>query len=234
MTDIASGTAWVEGSCQRPSASILGSATDRTSSFLSLALIVALVTGCASSSYPPAPLEVDTPATESGSYDYIIGEGDQLEIFVWGYDELSASVPVRPDGRITTRLVEDLQASGKTPAELARDIEQRYSEFVRGPVVTVSVDGFVGSPAQQIRFVGAGSTPEVVPYARGMRLLDLLIQVGGVDEFAAGNRATLIRNDDGVRRNFALRVGDLLDRGDMSANVPMLPGDVVVVPQTWF
>ena len=168
------------------------------------------------------------------AYDYIVGPGDTLDIFVWGYEDLSVKLPVRPDGRITTRLVEDLLASGKTPTVLAREIEEHYKEFVKDPTVTVTVSKFVGSPDQQIKVVGGGAAPQTVPYRNRMTLLDLMIEVGGLEEFASGNRAVLVRVQNGERVSRRVRLTDLLNNGDISANVDLLPGDVLIVPQSWF
>ena len=182
--------------------------------------------------HPSAPLQL--PDDAGNSYDYIVGEGDNLNIFVWGYDELSDTVPVRPDGQITTRLVEDLQASGKTTTQLAREIELRYSDFVKKPVVTVSVDTFVGSPSQQVKIVGASTEPKTVPYIRGMALLDVIIEVGGIAEFADGNRSTLVRKEGDENVNYSLRIDDLIRTGDVTANVPLLPGDIIIIPESRF
>lgn len=192
---------------------------------------LALLAGCVGGGYP------EPPAAGGGAdsaYEYVIGEGDTLNIFVWGYPDLSVSVPVRPDGRITTRLVEDLRASGRTPTQLAREIEARYVEYVNKPVVTISVDEFVGSASQRVKVIGAGNEPRTVPYENGMSLLDLVIEVGGLGEFASGNRAVLVRDEGGERRNFSLRLGDLVKKGDMSADIPLRPGDVVIIPESWF
>ena len=203
---------------------------------LAACLCAATLVACAGGKYPPPPS--DGGAIGDGEtpfvYDYVIGKGDLLNIFVWGYDDLSVTVPVRPDGRITTRLVEDLQASGRTPTELAREIEKRYTEFVNRPVVTVSVDNFIGSSTQQIKVIRAGAEPTTVPFASGMTVLDLVIAVGGIGEYASGNRAVLVRNQEGERQNFTLRLDDLIRKGDLSADVPLRPGDIVVIPETWF
>lgn len=167
-------------------------------------------------------------------YEYIIGPGDTLSIFVWGYDDLSTTLPVRPDGKITTRLAEDIPASGKTPTELARDIEVVYREFVKNPTVSITVSSFIGSPNQQIRVVGGGSAPTTVPYRNGMTLLDLMIEVGGLSEFASGNKAVLVRDRNGTRRSYKVRLDDLLKRGDIEADVQMLPGDILIIPESWF
>ena len=192
--------------------------------------------GCATGEYPELPPASEAPADDSAeaSFDYLIGPGDELEIFVWGYEDLSVSAAVRPDGRITTRLVEDLQAAGRTPTDLAREIERRYAEYVTEPVVTVGVAGFVGDRAQQIRVIDADGEAESVAYSAGMTLLDLLVQIGGMGEFASGNRTVLVRGAGEDRKSYSVRAGDLVRKADMSANVALRPGDVVIIPQSWF
>jgi polysaccharide biosynthesis/export protein len=200
-------------------------------STLGLSLAIIFVTGCASTAYPPVSQELRSVKRD---YNYLIGPGDSVEIFVWGNEELTVTVPVRPDGKITTRLVEDIKASGKTPSQLARDIEKAYSEFVKSAVVSVIVDGFVGIPTQQIRVVGEASKPLSVPYNKHMTLLDLMIAVGGLTDFADGNKTVLIRHVKGSRETYGLRVEDLLKDGDISANVALWPGDVIIIPEAWF
>jgi len=197
---------------------------------LFLSLVAIFVAGC-TTPYPGAPLG---EPTETAGYEYIIGPGDVLDIFVWGYEDLSVSLPGRPDGKITTRLVEDLPASGKTPSELARDIEKRYRVFVKNPTVTVSINEFVGSPSQQIKVVGGGAEPQTVPYTTNMTLLDLMIVVGGLGEFSSGNRAVLVRDVNGERKTYRVRLADLLRKGDITANLPLFPGDIVIIPESWF
>lgn len=191
-----------------------------------------LSVGCSSQRYPE--LTDNTIPGDDGSFGYIIGTGDTLNIYLWGYEDLQDTLPVRPDGQITTKLVEDLQAAGKTPSELARDIEQAYAEFVNNPVATVSVDGFSGGRGQQVKIIGSSTEPKSLPYTQGMTLLDLLIEAGGMSEFASGNRALLTRNIDGERKRFSLRIDDLVRKGDISANVDLRPGDVVLIPESWF
>jgi polysaccharide export outer membrane protein len=157
-----------------------------------------------------------------------------MEIFVWGNAELSTTAIVRPDVKMTTRLVEDLRASGKTPTELARDIEAAYADYVRQPVVSVIVNGFSGVPEQQVRVVGEATSPAGIPYRQHMTLLDLMIAVGGITEFAAGNKAVLVRMHEGRQESFSLRLDDLLKDGDISANLALMPGDIVIVPESWF
>lgn len=166
--------------------------------------------------------------------DYLIGPGDSLSIIVWRNPEVSQVVPVRPDGKITTPLVEDLPASGKTSTELARDIEKALSKFIQQPVVTVIVTGFVGTYGEQIRVIGQAARPQSLPYRRDMSILDVMIAVGGVTEFAAGNKASIIRNVDGKQQQFTVRLNDLIKDGDISANVPMRPGDILVIPESFF
>lgn len=166
--------------------------------------------------------------------DYVIGPGDGLQVFVWGHDDLSTTVQVRPDGAISTPLVEDMAAAGKTPTQLARSIEARLSEYVRSPTVTVIVQQFVGEYAQQIRVVGQATQPQALNYRNGMTLLDVMIQVGGLSEFAAGNRAKIIRRRGDEQMEIRVRVEDLLNDGDMDQNVRMLPGDVLIIPESIF
>jgi polysaccharide export outer membrane protein len=167
-------------------------------------------------------------------FKYKIGPGDSVEIFVWRYPEVSTTVPVRPDGFITAPLLEDIPAAGKTPTELARDLEEQLSVYLRDPLVTVIVQGFVGVFPDQIRIMGEASSNLSLPYRDGMTLLDLMIQVGGVSEFAAGNRAVLVRFEDGERKQYGLRLDDLVRDADLSANTDLRPGDIVIIPQSWF
>lgn len=191
-----------------------------------------VITGCANSnSYPPVAEEDRYVQPE---YNYVIGAGDSVQIFVWGNAELSTSVSVRPDGKITTNLVEDLEASGKTSTELAREIESIYSEYIKNPVVTVIVNGFVTIPDHQIRVVGEGAKPLKIPYSKHMTLLDLMIEVGGLTEFADGNEAVLVRRFDGEQKTYGLRLDSLLKDGDITANLALKPGDIVIIPEAWF
>jgi len=185
--------------------------------------------GCATP-HSGAPADVGVvPQT-----DYLIGPGDNLSIIVWRNPEVSQVVPVRPDGKITTPLVEDLPASGKTSTELARDIEKALAKFIQQPVVTVIVTGFVGTYGEQIRVIGQAAKPQSLPYRRDMSILDVMIAVGGVTEFAAGNKASIIRSVDGKQQQFTVRLNDLIKDGDISANVPMRPGDILVIPESFF
>lgn len=193
----------------------------------SLALLLA---GCATFAHPPAPSEVDIPEDRS----YLVGPGDSVNIIVWGNPELSMVVPVRPDGMITTPLVEDLDASDKTPTQLARDIEEDLRTYLRDPVVTVIVTGFVGPYHQQVRVIGQAAQPQALQYREHMSVMDVIIEVGGLTEFAAGNRAIIVREEDGAEKIYNVRLDDLVNGGDIAANVPMLPGDVLVIPESFF
>ncbi len=167
-------------------------------------------------------------------YEYVIGPGDVIEIFVWNNPEISRSVPVRPDGRISAPLVDEIFASGKTPTQLARDIEKSLSNYVKDPLVTVMVGGFTGRFDQQIRVVGEATNPISIPYRQDMTLLDAIIAAGGITEFAAGNRAVIVRNVDGTPITGSVRIDDLLQDGDISANVALRPGDILIIPEAWF
>lgn len=195
--------------------------------WFALALVLMLA-GC-SASYPPLPRSghaVDSP--------YLVGPGDTLNVVVWRSPELSISVPVRPDGKITTPLVEDLQASGKTTTQIAREIEQVLTRYVQKPVVTVMVTNFAGPYSQQVRVIGEVAKAQALAYREKMTLLDVMIAVGGLTDFAAGNRASILRSEGGKSQQFAVRLHDLMRGGDLSANVEMRPGDVLVIPQSYF
>ncbi|WP_231910612.1 XrtA/PEP-CTERM system exopolysaccharide export protein [Candidatus Nitrosoglobus terrae] len=180
------------------------------------------------------PLAPAVAIQEGESPYYVIGPGDELAIFVWGNQELSSSIVVRPDGRISSPLVDDLQASGKTPTELARDIEKLLSNYVRTPIVTVMVSEFVGRFKEQIRVVGEATDPQALSYEENMSLLDVMIAVGGLTEFASGNSATLVRVVNGKTRQFRVRIDDLVKGGDITANIQMLPGDILIIPESFF
>ncbi|MFV0662196.1 XrtA/PEP-CTERM system exopolysaccharide export protein [Denitromonas sp.] len=189
---------------------------------------VFMLSGCASSSFPPAPA-----VAADAEYNYVIGPGDTVNIVVWRNPELSMSVPVRPDGKITTPLVEDLQAMGKDASTLGRDIEKALEKYIREPVVTVIVTSFVGPYSEQIRVVGEAAEPMILPYRQKMTVLDVMIAVGGMTEFADGNKASILRTAEG-NKQYSVRLSDLLKRGDVSANAEMRPGDVLIIPQSWF
>jgi polysaccharide biosynthesis/export protein len=185
------------------------------------------VAGCAST-HPPAPKTVS-----AAEYRYLLGPGDTVQIAVFRNPDLSLTVPVRPDGRISAPLVEDLPAAGKDATTLARDIEKALGKYIRDPAVSVIVTGFVGPYSEQIRVVGEAARPQVLPYRTNMTLLDVMIAVGGVTDFADGNGATIMRTAEG-NKQYGVRIRDLLKRGDVSANVEMRPGDVLIIPQGWF
>lgn len=188
-------------------------------------------TGCAMQhSHPLAPARADSAA----STEYLVGPGDALNIVVWRNPEVSTTVPVRPDGKFTTPLVEDIQASGKTTTQLARDIEKALSKYIQDPIVSVMVTNFVGPFSEQIRVVGQAAKPQALPYKERMTLLDVLIAVGGLTEFANGNGASILRAVNGKSRQFSVRLEDLIKEGDISANIEMRPGDVLVIPESWF
>ena len=193
-----------------------------------LCMSVLVLGACAGTKLPPAPASASTQ-----DYSYIVGPGDNINIIVWRNPELSMSVPVRPDGKVSTPLIDELVAQGKNSIEIARDIEKLLSKYVREPVVTVIVTSFVGPYNQQIRVVGEAAKPQVLPYKQQMTLLDVMIAVGGLTDFAAGNDATILRGSDG-NKQYSVRLKDLIKRGDISANVEMRPGDILIIPQSFF
>jgi polysaccharide export outer membrane protein len=197
-----------------------------------LAALCATMLG-ACSSVPLPTLPPASAAGESADYSYVIGAGDNVNITVWRNPELSMSVPVRPDGKVSAPLVEELMAQGKTPPQLARDVEKKLSTYVRDPIVTVIVTGFVGPYSEQIRVVGEAARPQFLPYKVKMSLLDVMIAVGGLTDFADGNKATILRSSEG-NKQYAVRLKDLIRRGDVSANVEMRPGDILIIPQSLF
>jgi polysaccharide biosynthesis/export protein len=192
--------------------------------------MIAALAGCADLASENLP----AGATQTVGHEYLIGPGDSLNITVWHNPEVSMVVPVRPDGKITTPLVEDLPASGKTATQLARDIEKALSKFIQQPVVTVIVTNFVGPYSQQIRVIGQATKPQALPYREEMSLMDVLIAVGGMTEFAAGNRANIVRTVNGKQQKIPVRLNDLIKDGDVSANMPVRPGDVLVIPESFF
>jgi polysaccharide biosynthesis/export protein len=206
----------------------------RSTTLAKLSLALAVMAGLAACADrdPPAPanVQLQQPVTP----DYKIGPLDTIQIFVWQSPEFSVTVPVRPDGRISTPLIEDLEATGRTPTQLARDIEEKLKVYVQDPLVTVIVSGFAGPFDQQVRVVGEALQPRAIPYRANMTMLDVMIEVGGLTEFASGNRAVLARGQTGNQTTFNVRLDDLLRDGDIRANVPVLPGDVVIIPQSWF
>ena len=196
-----------------------------------LACLAAVLAGCGvfGRSFPPAPSSASVQ-----DYNYIIGPGDSVNIIVWRNPELSLSVPVRPDGKLSTPLVDEIDAAGKTSVQLARDVEKVLEKYVRDPIVTIIVTSFVGPYSEQIRVVGEAARPQVLPYRKNMTVLDVMIAVGGLTDFAAGNSATILRGSGEGSRQFGVRLRDLVRRGDISANVEMRPGDILIIPQSFF
>jgi len=198
---------------------------------LGLLALIILQAACATSG--PETAAVPGASADSQS-EYRIGPGDSLQVFVWGHPELSVTLPVRPDGMISTPLIENIEAAGKTPSQLARDMETALAEYVRTPTVNVIVQSFVGAYGDQVRVVGQAAKPQSIPYRANMTLLDVVIEVGGLAEFAAGNRAVLVRTENGKQSRTTVRLRDLLEAGDISANMPMRPGDVLIIPESRF
>jgi len=209
-----------------------------------------------SCAHPPLD-SLDSNIKLPSDYTYKIGPGDSLEVFVWDNPDISRTVTVRPDGKINTPLIDDLIASGKTPSELSREIEKGLSKFVRDPLVAVIVNEFKGIYQQQVRVIGqisggsgssggsggsggSGSSSgsrysaKTLPYRKEMTLLDLMIQLGGIGEYGDGNRSSIIRNIDGTTHQFGVRIDDLIEDGDLTANVKILPGDILIVPEAFF
>jgi len=194
---------------------------------------VAVLTSC--SSGRPTYKASEIPETvSSNSPGYAVGPGDTLQIFVWDHQDLSTEVQVRPDGKISTPLVEDLQAAGRTPTQLARDIEGVLKEYIRTPVVTVIMQGFVGEGAQQIRVVGQAVAPSAIQFKQGMTVLDVMIAVGGLSEFAAGNKAKIVRKTADGEVEIKVKLDNLLNEGDVTQDIEMRPGDVLIIPQSFF
>jgi polysaccharide biosynthesis/export protein len=201
------------------------------------AMVSVALSGCAgSSSGPQLPPANFVAGQEEPGEEYVIGPLDELTVFVWRNPELGANVQVRPDGRITTPLITDMPAVGKTPSMLAEDIKLQLSQYIQEPLVSVIVNKFAGTFSQQVRVVGATEKPASLPYRANMTLLDAMIAVGGLSEYASGNRARLIRFDkeSGRQKEYALRLGDLLKKGDSKANVMLRPGDVIIIPESMF
>ncbi len=198
--------------------------------FLRAAAFGLIVTGCGGAPpLPPAP-----PASSLPSAEYRIGPGDALNIFVWRNPELTLTVPVRPDGRLSIPLVEDIVAIGKTPTALAREFEQQLSKYVKEPLVTVIVEGFVGPIPEQIRVIGEAASPRALPYRADMTLLDVMIAVGGLTKYAAGNDSVIIRTAQGEQNTYSVHLNSLIRDGDIESNVALRPGDILIIPQRWF
>jgi polysaccharide export outer membrane protein len=204
-------------------------ATGSVTSSVLLALSL-LLTGCGGRTKV-----VDAPPVEAPvQTEYRIGPGDNLQVFVWNHPELTVTVPVRPDGLISTPLVENMAAASKTPSQLSRDLEKALAEYVRSPTVNVIVTSFVGAFADQVRVVGQAQKPQALPYRSNMTVLDVMIAVGGLSEFAAGNRAVVVRQDGDKNLRIPVRLSDLMNDGDIGANLTMRPGDVLIIPESRF
>ncbi|WP_432454611.1 MULTISPECIES: XrtA/PEP-CTERM system exopolysaccharide export protein [unclassified Agarivorans] len=203
----------------------------------SLAFIVVgfYLSACSSSLPNLQEASVKPSLTQNpAEYKYLIGPGDELNIFVWRNPEISGTFFVRPDGKVSAPLVEDLEVSGKTTTEMARLVESELAEYIRDPIVTVTVEGFVGPFSEQVRVIGEASAPQAVNYREDMTLLDVMIQVGGLTEFADGDNARLVRVVSGEQRSYGISVGKLIQDGEIDANVDILPGDIIIIPEAWF
>ncbi len=193
-------------------------------------IIVLVIAGCRNAPpLPPAPAASSLPSSE-----YIIGPGDNLNIFVWRNPELTVTVPVRPDGRISIPLVNDVVAIGKTPTQLGSDLEQQLGKYIKEPVVTVIAQGFVGPFTEQVRVIGEASQPRALPYRTDMTVLDAMIEVGGLTRYAAGNDAVIVRTIGGKQTTYSVHLDDLIKDGDVASNVALQPGDILIIPQRLF
>jgi len=199
-------------------------------------LVVCLALLGASCAAPPQPPPPVSEPQSAQAADYVIGPGDALSVFVYRAPELSADLPVRPDGRLSLPLVPDIEAAGRTPTQLARAIEERLKQYVLEPNVTVMVRSFVGPTTRQIRVIGEAAQPKAIPYREGMTVLDVMIEVGGLTRYAAGNRAEIIRRtqDGAPPQTLRVHLSDLLRDGDISQDMQMQPGDTLIIPQGWF
>lgn len=189
---------------------------------------------CSSNNVLPEATLHPSYTTDINDYKYLIGPGDSVNIFVWRNPELSGSFSVRPDGMITTRLIEDIEVTGRTPTQLARELEEQLSVYINNPRVSVTIGGYVGPFSEQVRVIGEATNPRAVNYKENMTLLDLMISVGGITEFADGNNTQLIRIENGEQKVYRVFIDDLIRDGDISRNVDMLPGDILIVPEAWF
>jgi polysaccharide export outer membrane protein len=207
---------------------------------VSVVFAVVAITGCSSTpTYPPAPMQAPAPVPVEpriSGWNYLLGPGDSVQVFVWRNPEVSGSFPIRPDGKMTMNLIEDMQASGKTPTQLARDIEKALSKYIQEPIATVIVSGGIGPYNQQIRVLGEATDPQAMGYREGMSVVDVMIAAGGLTDFADGNKAYISRivKENGERVQLGVRLEDLLRDGDSTAAVEMRPGDVLVIPESLF
>ncbi|MEH6714057.1 MAG: XrtA/PEP-CTERM system exopolysaccharide export protein [Paraglaciecola polaris] len=209
--------------------------TNKIAFFNLLFLLILTIAGCSSnnSSLPNAST-YPSLTTSVGNYQYLIGPGDTLSIFVWRNPDISGTFIVRPDGKVTTSLVEDIEVTGKTPTILARELEESLGKYINSPRVTVSVNGFAGPLSEQVRVIGEATNPSAINYTQQMTLLDLMISVGGLTSFAAGDNAKLIRTIDGQQKTFAIKIDSLIRDGDIAQNIDILPGDIIIIPEAWF
>lgn len=199
------------------------------------AAVAVLILALAACSAGPTTIPLSPGAATTGvASDYKIGPGDQLQVFVWRSPELTTTVPVRPDGKISIPLVNDVVANGKTPSELGKEIETKLKQYVTDPHVTVIVQNFVGPFSEQVRVIGEAAQPRAVPFRTNMTVLDVMIQVGGLTKFAAGNRAVIVRRIGNQEHTYPVYLNDLINDGDVKYNVPMQPGDILIIPQTYF
>lgn len=208
---------------------------NRTLSAIAFSAMVLILNGCANPVYPPLPQTqpVSPFTTDYEQYKYIVGPGDSLSIFVWRNPEVSTSATVRPDGYITAPLVEDLRVSERTPTEIARLYEKVLSEYVKDPIVSVTVGGFVGPYREQVRVIGEAANPQALSYKEHMTLLDLMIVVGGITDYADGDKAILSRVIEDHQEQYTVRIESLIN-GDLTANINILPGDILIIPEAWF
>ena len=201
---------------------------------ITLVIITTIMTACSSYHTLPSATLHSSDTVNIKDYKYLIGPGDSVQIFVWRNPEVSGAFKVRPDGMITTSLAEDIPVSGKTPTELARTIEKILGAFLRDPIVTVTVNNFISPFSEQIRVIGEAATPKAINYTQNMTLLDVMIQVGGLTEFADGDDAVLVRIENGEQKQYQISIDELIQEGNIAANVDMLPGDIIIVPEAWF
>jgi polysaccharide export outer membrane protein len=198
-----------------------------------ICLLAIILSGCGRLGYhEELPAATFVSPNEGPGPKYVIGPLDALNIFVWRNPELSNRVTVRPDGFLNMPLIDDMPATGKTPTQLARDLEEELGNYIQSPIVSVMVEGFVGPFSQQVRVVGEASSPQSIPFRANMTLLDIMIHVGGLTEFAAGDRATLVRFEDGTQKEYRVKIDSLIRDGEIDKNVKILPGDVLIIPES--
>lgn len=200
----------------------------------SLILGSLLVSGCAAPSLPEATQHINNKAFDVSTYEYLIGPNDAIKVSVWRNPDITGSYHVKPDGRVTLPLIGEVVVSGKTTVELSKELEEKFEVMLNAPQVTVTMEGFSGAFSEQVRVVGAAVTPQAINYSKNMTLLDVMIAVGGLTKYADGNDSILIRSTEGLRTEYSILIDDLIKGGDLSVNVDILPGDVIVIPEAWF